>query len=140
MHEIWKSVKGHDGYEVSTLGEVRNKKTGRILRQSLNRKDGYLRVGLDGKHCYVHRLVADAFYDGDHECMDVNHIDGNKYNNELPNLEWNTRKENIDHAFAYGLKYAPTVTVVRCKFCRHRHEFAICENQEDGFYCANGER
>lgn len=140
MVERWKEVRNHPGYEVSNIGEVRNKKTGKILRQSLNSPNGYMRVGIDRKHYYVHRLVADSFYDGDHLKMDVNHIDGNKLNNELPNLEWVTRKENIKHAFIHGLKFPMVVKVVRCKFCKHRDKFEICEGRPDEFYCANGER
>lgn len=140
--ERWIDAKDHPGYEVSNTGYVRNKKSGRILKGSLNKHGGYLRVGIDGKHYYIHRLVADSFYDGDmdHKYMDVNHIDGDKLNNELPNLEWMTRKENIDHAFIHGLKYPTVVKVVRCRFCRHRHEFASCESKPDWFYCADGER
>ena len=140
MNEFWKEVRDHPNYEVSNTGQVRNRRTGRVLRQSLNRPDGYMRVGLDKKHYYVHRLVADTFYDGDHDNMDVNHIDGNKLNNELPNLEWLSRKENVEHAFINGLKYPMAVKVVRCKFCRHRDQSAYCEGRSDEFYCADGER
>lgn len=138
--EFWKEVRDHPNYEVSNLGNVRNKKTGRMLRANPNRPDGYHRVGIDGKHQYVHRLVADTFYDGDHSHLDVNHIDGNKSNNALPNLEWCTRKENIQHAFINGLKYPSRISVVRCKFCKHRYEYDFCTDRPDSFFCANGER
>lgn len=140
MFEIWKTVRDHPKYEVSTTGKVRNSKTGRLLNQSLNQPNGYMRVGMDNKHYYVHRIVADTFYDGDHRNMDVNHIDGDKTNNTLPNLEWMSRRENINHAYIHGLKYPTVVKVVRCKFCRHRNEFRYCEGRPDEFYCADGER
>lgn len=140
MIERWIDVKDNPAYEVSNLGNVRKKSTGQLLRTSLNRKGGYERVAMNGTHKYVHRLVADSFYDGDHSNMDVNHIDGDKHNNKLSNLEWCTRQENIKHAFINGLKYPGTVTVVRCKFCKHRYEFDICSGKDDSFFCSYGER
>lgn len=138
--EYWMTIKDNQNYEVSNLGRVRNANTLRILKTHLNRKDGYHRVNLDGKHKYVHRLVADTFFDGDHTGFDVNHIDGDKNNNCLGNLEWCTRKENIRHAFDTGLKYPSVVKVVRCKFCKHRYEFDICLDKDDKFFCEYGER
>lgn len=140
MKEIWAKVKEDPRYEVSNLGRVRNSETGRVLKQMLNQEHGYLRVNICGGHRYVHRLVADAFYDGEHKNMDVNHIDGNKANNALSNLEYCTRKDNIRHAFINGLKYPTVVRVVRCKFCKHRYEYDFCEGKPDDFYCSNGER
>lgn len=145
--ERWVDARDDDRYEVSNLGQVRNKKTGKILKQQPNRKeDGYLRVYVGGKKEYVHRLVAKSFYGGDDEDAinydryQVNHKDGDHYNNRLDNLEWCTPSENIQHAFINGLKYPMTLTVVRCKFCKHRGEFDICNGQDDSFYCAYGER
>ena len=140
MIERWIDVKDNPAYEVSNLGNVRKKSNGQLLRTSLNRKGGYERVAMNGTHKYVHRLVADSFYDGDHSNMDVNHIDGNKLNNNVSNLEWCTRQENIKHAFINGLKYPGAVKVVRCKFCKHRYEFDICSGKDDGFFCSYGER
>lgn len=65
--EKWLTIRNHPDYEVNNLGDVRNKKTNRILKPQLNRTDGYYRVALNGKRYYVHRLVADAFFDGDHD-------------------------------------------------------------------------
>jgi len=71
---------------------------------------GYLRVALhrtkwddrlEGK--YVHRLVAETFLEQPEGCTDVNHIDGNKHNNCVSNLEWCTHQYNIDHAWSTGL-------------------------------------
>lgn len=88
----------------------------------------------------MHRIVAKTFYDADTTRMDVNHIDGDKSNNSLGNLEWCTRKENIRHAFINGLKYPSVVKVVRCKFCKCRYEYDICQGKSDDFYCSYGER
>ncbi len=105
--EIWLPIEGFDNYEVSSNGRIRNVKTGRILKPIIN-SHGYCQVFLrrDNKQHQraVHRLVADAFYDGVHSGLDVNHDDGNKTNNFVGNLEWCTRSENILHAFRTGLK------------------------------------
>lgn len=140
MREFWLDVVDDDRYEVSNMGRVRNKRNGRILATHANRPNGYLRVTIDGKHKYIHRLVADAFFAGDHDNLDVNHIDGDKNNNFLGNLEWCTRKENTVHAFENGLRYPIVKNVVRCKFCRHRLVCELRPEGDDGFYCAYGER
>ena len=59
--EKWIEVRDVPKYEVSNQGEVRNKKTGRILRPHLNKEGGYLRVNIGGGHKYVHRLVVESF-------------------------------------------------------------------------------
>ena len=137
--EYWLDVKDVDGYEVSNYGRIRIKNNGRIVKPYINR--GYERVNMGNKRNYVHRVVADAFFDhngGEH--TQVNHIDGNKTNNNLTNLEWCTPQENIQHAFRTGLKYPSRATIVRCKFCIHRGEFDICKGKADSFYCAYGKR
>lgn len=71
-------------------------------------KHGYIKVNLykqnNHKQCYVHRLVADAFILNENELPQINHIDGNKSNNTVENLEWCSAKENVIHAYANGLK------------------------------------
>lgn len=104
--ELWIQSKECQDYEVSSEGRIRNIKTGRIMKTNINTR-GYRQVCLrENKKQVVkrvHRLVADAFYDGCHNGLDVNHIDGDKLNNKVSNLEWCTRKENIQHAFKSGL-------------------------------------
>lgn len=101
---MWKTIEGFENYEVSNNGEVRNKKTGRILKNS-TAPNGYLRVNLRANNQsytrYVHRLVALNFLEGEGE---VNHVDGNKSNNNVKNLEWLSHKENIEHAEETGLR------------------------------------
>ena len=111
--EIWKDIPGYDGsYQISNRGRVssiggRNGKTvaNRIMRQKLS--NGYPQVVLrkNGRHThYVHRLVAENFIANPASKREVNHIDGNKTNNDVSNLEWVTSSENQLHAYVSGLQ------------------------------------
>ena len=113
MEELWKPISGlEDNYEVSNLGRVRRIKSGcgtqagRILH-FLNHSNGYViaPMSLNSKKYrrYVHRLVAEAFIPNPDNKPEVNHIDGNKRNNCVDNLEWVTRSENNTHMFRSGL-------------------------------------
>jgi len=96
--EAWKDIAKYDNYEVSTFGKVRKKNTGRILKPS--NRGGYYVVGLSNiktKTFQVHRLVAKTFIENPENKAHVNHKDKNGLNNHLPNLEWNTPKENNIH-------------------------------------------
>lgn len=112
MTREWKPVIGFEGlYEVSNLGEVRGMVrsgcTGEILRGFID-KGGYKVVTLYNhqkhKHMKVHRIVAMAFIENNEHKRTVNHIDGNKLNNRVENLEWATHSENHRHAYRTGLK------------------------------------
>ena len=116
MNEIWKDIKGYEGkYQVSSLGNVKSlldkqlNKREIILKPSLNHK-GYLRVYLskDSKKSTktIHRLVAETFIPNLESKKTVNHIDGNKINNRVDNLEWLSNTENQKHAWELGLKKA----------------------------------
>lgn len=104
--EIWKEIKDFPNYEVSNKGRVRNRLTGSILKGAIDKTTGYLKVGLYknkvGFTKPIHRLVAETFL-GLFINLDVNHKDGNKLNNELENLEWCTRSDNMKHAYKIGL-------------------------------------
>ena len=97
MNEYWKTIEDFPNYEVSNLGQVRNKNTGRMLSQNDNGQ-GYLHVGLwkNGRCCYkyVHRLVGEAFIPNPENKETINHKDLQPYNNCVDNLEWATYTEN----------------------------------------------
>lgn len=98
--ETFVKIDGFENYEVSNLGKVRNIKSGRILKPQLHR-DGYLRYNLwknnKQKNLFLHRIIATAFIDNPGKKPYVNHIDENKLNNDLRNLEWCTARENNMH-------------------------------------------
>jgi hypothetical protein len=96
--EVWKNITNYTNYEVSTFGNIRNKKTRRILKQAI--MSGYYGVGLSNirtKTFQVHRLVAETFIENPENKTHVNHKDKNKLNNNISNLEWCTPKENNIH-------------------------------------------
>ena len=104
--EIWKDISEFN-YQVSDMGNVKNKKSGRILKMSID-KNGYkiFTLGLNGKQFNkkLHRVVAEMFIPNIENKPQVNHIDGDKSNNVVYNLEWVTNIENETHAYKIGLK------------------------------------
>ena len=127
--EIWKIVPGHERlYEVSNTGLVKSiarvtegadgkltRRDGITLTQIPN-SNGYYTVAIDGKRKTVHRLVASAFIENPDNKPCVNHIDGDKKNNKVENLEWVTYGENNSHAYAIGLKKRPYNNRYRARF------------------------
>ena len=116
----WRPIKDYEGlYEISNTGLVKalekrvdSGKCHRTWNSHIKRfgvdAKGYLRVSLSkegvNKTYKVHRLVATAFIPNPLQLPCVNHIDGNKTNNHVSNLEWCTHSENLKHAFKTGLK------------------------------------
>ena len=101
-------VVGFEIYDVSEDGIVVNTKTNKVLKPYISKR-GYYRVKLymvehSARMFQVHRLVAQAFIPNPRNLPEVNHIDGNKLNNSVENLEWCTGKENIAHAEKHGLR------------------------------------
>lgn len=108
----WHDIPGFDNYCINRNGEIKIKKSGKTMAKDIN--NGYERVKLRGKegrkNKKVHRLLAEVFIPNENPDIytQVNHIDGNKRNNSLENLEWCTAKHNMQHAISSGLHiYGP---------------------------------
>lgn len=102
--EKWKQIPNLP-YEISSLGKIRNLQ-GKVLKTYIQ-NSGYeqIKINYQGLHIHksIHRLVAETFIPNPLNKEYVNHIDGNKLNNTVDNLEWCTNSENILHARKTGL-------------------------------------
>lgn len=93
-------------YYVTKQGKIfRYFKNGKVEEQKLRKNNnGYLRAQIFYKDYYIHRLVAFCYISNPNNYSEINHIDGDKTNNSVSNLEWCTRSENNQHAFKTGLR------------------------------------
>lgn len=134
QNEVAKKITGYTHYYASNLGRVLSTKSGTALKPQVQ-PNGYAKVGMieDGKRSrkYVHRLVMAAFK-GESDLV-VNHIDGNKQNNALENLEYVTQSENVRKSANRKLSRDDYLEIYKLKNDGlHRHEiakqFSICDS------------
>lgn len=102
MIEKWKRIDGYENlYEVSNLGRIKSLYSNKILKPVIE-SSGYNQVTLvknkQKKKYYIHRLVCLHFLENPHNFKEINHIDGNKSNNCIINLEWCNRQYNVNHS------------------------------------------
>ena len=118
--EVWKDIENFSKYQVSNLGRIKSKERYTkakddeiihrkefLLKGFINKK-GYKQVTLyddngKPKTLRVHKLVAITFIENENNLPQINHIDGNKLNNEVSNLEWISNYDNMQHAIKNGL-------------------------------------
>ena len=147
LNEIFKDIENYEGlYQVSNLGNIKslhcNKE--RIMKPTIRSNNyQYYFVGLlknrKRKFFAIHRLVAQAFVSNPNNYSQVDHLDGNKLNNNANNLEWVTPKENTNRAWKKGLahntknqrKIAKQVMLDRWKNNNHRKERGIKRTKEE---------
>ena len=105
---IWRFIKGYENiYQISNNGQVKSLRNNKILAPGKT-TSGYdfVLLSVKGKreNKMIHRLVAETFIPNPNGFKEVNHIDGDKNNNTVDNLEWCTRKDNLKHAVDMGLR------------------------------------
>lgn len=138
-----KPIKGFEHlYAVDMFGDVygiakENKNGRRVLKRKAtkNKQNGYMYIALKDngniKNARVHRLVAEAFIPNPNNYPSVNHIDGNKENNCIWNLEWCTNGDNSKHAVKNGLLKPPTNNVDGI-YKNGKNKYAVTKNMRTG--------
>lgn len=101
--EQWVILRRFPNHEISTHGRIRNARTGHILKPSPDRY-GYLRLSIGSTdNVYIHRLMCETFYGPpEHPDMQVNHLDADRQNNHILNLQWCSSSDNIRWAIHRG--------------------------------------
>ena len=136
MKEIWKDIQGYEGkYQVSNLGNVKSLNYHGTCKERIlipgKTTNGYLFVSLSKnskvKNFKIHRLAAQAFIENTENLLEVNHIDENKLNNRVDNLEWCSHEYNIN----YGTRSARELETRKLKKCKNA-ERTVLQFTKDG--------
>ena len=141
MKEEWKVIPDYSDYEISNLGRIKSYKQDRKGKISLGSKDkkGYLTKTLTNefgrKTFKVHRLVAQAFIPNIYNLPQINHIDENKENNRIDNLEWCDNCYNSN----YGTRTERIALANRCCETTSKKVYSIDENNIKEFFDSIGE-
>jgi hypothetical protein len=128
-------------YIITEFGDVYNIKTERKLKPCILSGPGYYSVNIQlGHHgvyktMCIHRLIALGYIENKHKYPCVNHIDGNKLNNSIQNLEWVTYSQNNSHAYLLKLKAPRVMDSDSCIFTTHTMDdvSVVCDLLETGF-------
>ena len=139
MEEVWKDIEGYEGlYKISNLGNVKSiyfnhTKNEKLLSPKLN-NTGYLIVHLYkngvGKFFQVHRIVATSFLNNPNNFTIVNHMDEDKQNNRVDNLEWCTHKYNVQ--YSVKLNKHRSRNSRKGKFGAYKHDKAVIQKNKHG--------
>lgn len=123
---MWKQIPEYENYAVNEYGDVKNVNTNYLMATDIN-SAGYERVQVrkDGKSkkLFRHRLVAQNFLDNPNNYKEVNHIDGDKHNNHVSNLEWCDRVHNERECRRKGLKEYKPFKVIYVDGTQEEYEF-----------------
>jgi len=127
MPNIITPINEFPNYMVTDDGKVFSKRSNQYLNPF--ERNGYLRVTLcnhqNRKTKPIHRIVAITYIQNPNNLSEVNHIDGDKHNNKIENLEWVSRQENVNHRMKNGLHHQPGILVEY-----HGERFTIIEELE----------
>ena len=153
MTEIWKNIEGYEGkYQVSNLGRVKSMIGQEKVLHPKKHRNGHLQIGLHKdkkrKTMYIHRLVAQAFIPNPDNLPQVNHIDENKENNHVDNLEWCTNQYNTEYSQAKAVIAVDKISGLKVEFSSimkaermtgidHSHIIRCCQGKRrstGGFY------
>ena len=147
MQEIWKDIPNYKNYQASSFGRIRSKERkvknngtygglctfhSKILNQFIDNMGYYFVIlSIDGKskRIRVHRLIAFTFLNDTNNYNEINHIDGNKLNNSIENLEFCSHKHNMQEAWNLNL-----ISRVRKKGKEHHRSVAVLQYDKNGNY------
>ena len=146
MKELWKTITYAPNYEISNLSNIKNKKTSKLITinyERLKKDNKRARPGLlnngNIKNYYLHRIVAEHFIENPDNLPEVNHIDGDFYNNRVDNLEWISKLDNMRHASKNKLikRYTRKV-IIKNKETGEEKIFEKLSECADYLKCSNG--